>query len=463
MRLEKLMRLVSPGARGGIVAAAFALVTGVVAGLHSPEASATTSFARQTGYSCFACHTRYPSLTAIGKRFFMQGYRTPNIRPQLEHGARGSWGGDRLSYPLEEYQWWRLRISPFTKEKGREYRDPNNNEKWFALLPERVSWGATGPLGDHLGMFLEVYYSPIEAPESGFNNARGEFRESLVEFDELELVWGTEPTWATPGSWVGFYMNNRGYRKVNNRGGTSIYGSQSGAYTNSGSIGLHAFLNDHFYSTFAVLPGRNKNWDKRDFQFNFAWWPLNQMQNDLWVEFLYTKVEDNPTATLRNSVFGGSNTRSTSKAYDLRVSYTVADLGPHTFDGEVGIGTTEEDYNSGTIRASEFKGTRTGAGFRYWYNRTYGFEFIASKWLTYEESRAGQAVKLNRPKTSLAIGFMYFMATNQLWSFQVERGYGAPFLERTLGSDGADPFNPAIPREPGRATTEMQLKLELGW
>lgn len=448
------------GLAGGLLAAAL----GFSAGTYAPQAQATTSFARQTGFSCFACHTRYPSMTAIGKRFFMQGYRVPNIRPQLEHGTRGSWGGDRLSYPLEEYQWWRLRISPFTKEQGRQYRDPANNDKWFALLPERVSWGATGPLGDHMGMFLEVYYSPMEAPETGFNNARGEFRESLVEFDELELVWGYEPTWATPGSWLGFYLNNRGYRKVNNRGGTAIYGSQSGAFTDSGSIGFHGFLNDHYYFTIAFLPGRSKNWDKRDLQLNLAWWPFNSQQNDLWIDFLYTRVRDNSTPTQRASAFGGNNTRTRSQAYDIRASYTIADLGPHTFDGEVGIGMTKEKLNEGTARAGEFEGTRTGGGFRYWYNRTYGVEFITQKWLKYEECRNdGRCADFDRPKWTTSFGLMYFMATNQLWSLQWSHNVGAPFLERRLGTDTADPFNPAIPASAARDIWNIQLKLEMGW
>lgn len=426
-------------------AGAFALLA-FMAGGYTTDANAATSFARQTGMSCHACHTRYPSMTAVGKRFFMQGYRTPNTRPQLEQGTRGSWGGERLSFPLTEYQWWRLRISPYTKEKGREYKDPTNNDKAFALLPERVSWGATGPIGDHLGLWLEVYYSPQDAPESGFNNARGEFREGKVEFDELELVWGTEPTWASPGSWIGAYMNNRGYRKVNNRGGTGIYGSQSGAFTNSGSIGLHAFLNDHYYATIAFLPGSSKNWDRKDMQLNLAWWPFNQQQKDLWIDFLYTDVEDNPRPTLRQSVFGGNNTRTTSKAYDIRASFTIADLGPHTFDAEIGIGTTKEKLNQGTAQAGEFQGTRTGGGFRYWYKRTYGFEFITRKWLTYEESRAGTKVSLTRPDPNVAIGFMYYLATNQLVSFEIEKDYGSPF---TTAAD--------------RVVTTTQLKFELGW
>ena len=449
MGFDKIKKLIPVGSGKSLAAMGFALAAGALGAGYSTEAQATTSFARQTGFSCFACHTRYPSLTAVGKRYFLNGYRTPNIRPQLEHGTRGSWGGDRLSYPLEEYQWWRLRISPFTKEKGRIYTNPDNNEKWFALLPERVSWGASGPIGDHLGMYLEVYYSPHEAPESGFNNARGEFRDSKTEFDELELVWGTELPALKPGNWVGFYMNNRGYRKVNNRGGTAIYGHISGAFTNNGSIGLHAFDGDHFYGTLAILPGRSKNWDKKDIQLNLDWWVFNEQQNDLWLKFLYTDVKDNSSPTRAQSAFGGpNNVRTSSKAYDFLLTYTKADWGPHTFDGEWGVGTITEKLNSGTSREGEFKGTRTGGGFRYWYNRTYGFEMIMSKWLKYEEQRGGVTREYARPRMNFAYGFMYFMATNQLWSFQIEDNYG----------------NPAVPgQDPARKITEMQLKLELGW
>lgn len=459
MRFEILKRL---GARGGMVAAAVATLAGALAAGYSPEAQATTSFARQTQMSCFACHTRYPSLTAIGKRFFMQGYRS-NARAQMEHGTRGSWGGDRLSFPLSEYQWWRLRISPFTKEEDRQYRNPANNDKWFALLPERVSWGASGPIGDHMGMYLEVYYSPREADETGFNNARGEFRNSITEFDELELVWGFEPAWATPGSWMGFYLNNRNYRKVNNRGGTSLYGQMSGAATDAGSIGLHAFLNDHYYATIAFLPGDSKNWDRRDIQFAIAWWPFNSQQNDWWIELLLTKVKDNPSPTQRASAFGGNNVRTESKAWDLRTTYTIADLGPHTFDGEAGCGATDEKLNVGTAREGRFKATRCGGGFRYWYNRTYGFEFITQRYLKYEESRRdGRHVAFDRPGWTHSFGFMYFMATNQLWSLQWSSTRGNPVLEREIGGD-SDPFNPNIPGQLQDNRYTVQLKLELGW
>src|SRR4051812_4528061 len=84
MRLERLLSWT-------VGMAAFAVC--LLAGGSAPAAEASGAFARQTGMSCFACHTRPPSMTAIGKRFFLQGYRTPHVRETIEHGEPGSDGG----------------------------------------------------------------------------------------------------------------------------------------------------------------------------------------------------------------------------------------------------------------------------------------------------------------------------------------------------------------------------------
>jgi len=48
------------------------------------NARAIPSFARQTGLGCPACHTVYPELTPMGRRFKLGGYTLTNTPPRVE-------------------------------------------------------------------------------------------------------------------------------------------------------------------------------------------------------------------------------------------------------------------------------------------------------------------------------------------------------------------------------------------
>ncbi len=52
----------------------FPLFIALAIAAQSNEAQAVPSFARQTGMSCFACHTVYPELTPLGRDFKLNGY-----------------------------------------------------------------------------------------------------------------------------------------------------------------------------------------------------------------------------------------------------------------------------------------------------------------------------------------------------------------------------------------------------
>jgi hypothetical protein len=58
----------------GGVASLGAAVIGVGVLIKPPAASAVPSFARQTGQPCATCHTAFPELTPIGRRFKLGGY-----------------------------------------------------------------------------------------------------------------------------------------------------------------------------------------------------------------------------------------------------------------------------------------------------------------------------------------------------------------------------------------------------
>jgi hypothetical protein len=455
MRLQRITRLLGLGA-ARISAGAAALVVGLLTTAYTPDANAVVSFARQTGFSCFACHTRPPSMTAIGMRFFLQGYRIPHVRETLEHGEPGEQGG-RVNISVDHYQWWRIRSTPLMKREGKLDVNPENRDKWFSTLVTRFSWGFGGPIGDYVAVYNEIYYQPQSTdpdrfvPPGGGPNAdsKADWRNSIVEVDELEIVFGAELQSLNPGNYFGFYLNDRGYRKVNNRGGTAIYGSLSGADTGNGGVGVFAFWNDKWYLNAHIMPGSSVNWDKKDFQFNAAWWPFNSQQNNLWVEYLYTDARDsNPTAS--RTSFGTTNTKKKGQAHDFRVIWQKVDWGMHTIDTEFGIGWIKEKNNQGTVSANTFEGSRTGGGARYWYNRKYGAEFICSKWLQYEETSdvTGNTVGWKKPEIQCAYGVMYQVAANILWSLEYAENKGGPVRP---GAAEPDLFN------------TIQLKLEIGF
>ena len=456
MQFQSFKKLMTGAVGARWIAATAAFLGAFLVGTHSPDAHATAAFARQTGMSCFACHTRPPSMTAIGKRFFLQGYRTPNVRQMLEHGEPGDQGG-RLNISLDELQWWRIRSAPLIKREGRNDVNPDNRDKWFSTLVQRFSWGVAGPIGDYVSIWNEIYYQPYDDDPDRFTpggagptgNSRGDWRNSTVEVDELEIVFGMEVPWFAPGNYFGFNISDRGYRKVQNRGGTGIHSTLSGADADAGGVGIFGFWDDKYYVNLHVLPGSSVNWDKKDIQFNVGWWPLNSQQNDLYMDFLYTDTKDSGPTASRTS-FGTTNVKNKGRAYDFRIQYIKADWGVHTIDTEWGIGKVKETNNEGMASANEFEGVRTSGGARYWYNRHYGAELLFTKWLKYEETSkvTGQTVEWTRPPIQWAYGLLYQVAANVLWSFEVRETKGGPIRPGAA--------------EPDRFKT-LELKLEIGF
>src|ERR1044071_3444596 len=58
------------------------IVTIAVIMLAVRPAGAVPSFARQTGFDCTVCHTIYPELTPVGRRFKLYGYTWTNKAPE---------------------------------------------------------------------------------------------------------------------------------------------------------------------------------------------------------------------------------------------------------------------------------------------------------------------------------------------------------------------------------------------
>jgi hypothetical protein len=399
-------------------------------------------------------------MTAIGKRFFMQGYRTPSIRQTLEHGEPGTDGG-RLNMTLDEMQWWRIRSTPLIKEDGRPRTDPKNEDKWFTMPVQRFSWGIAGPIGDHWAIWNEIYYQPYEddnpdrfAPGgsgAGANSRDANWQRSFAEVDEMEFVYGRELSQFAPGNYFGAYINDRGYRKVQNRGGTGIHGALNVAGSGyNGGVGLFGFWNDKYYANYHLLPGRTGNWGGAQHQLNLGWWPRNSQQDDLYMDILISRT--NSGAQLGQSrLFGPPvpNERDEGQGFDYRVQYIKADWGMHTIDSEWGIGIIRDKYNKGEPTANSFNGTRTSGGVRYWYGRRYGGEFLFTRWLEYENKSDVTGEKLKYDKRwQFRYGLLYQFAANILASAEVRQSVGQPWA-------------PGL-QAPVRYTT-YEIKLEFGF
>ncbi|MHB8252300.1 MAG: cytochrome C [Acidiferrobacter sp.] len=142
-----------------------ALFVAILGGLlMSSSAWALPSFARQTGWSCAACHTSFPQLTPMGRMFKLMGYTTTNLQPQQKVEANlGNTVGlliPRISQFSIFLQASATRVAGgqaalgTTSVGGGTGSSSNNVE-----FPQQVSLFYAGEITPHVGDFLHLTYS----------------------------------------------------------------------------------------------------------------------------------------------------------------------------------------------------------------------------------------------------------------------------------------------------------------
>src|SRR5581483_6645393 len=111
----------------------------------APEARALPAFARQTGLVCADCHTAFPELTPLGRRFKLNGYTQTGedisffdhlagmVQPTYTHTEAGQQGGAAAHF------------------------GPNNN-----LIVQETSLFYGGKITDNLGAFVQTTYDDVE-------------------------------------------------------------------------------------------------------------------------------------------------------------------------------------------------------------------------------------------------------------------------------------------------------------
>ncbi|MHB1266760.1 MAG: cytochrome C [Acidithiobacillus ferriphilus] len=141
----------------------------------SSSAWALPSFARQTGWSCAACHTSYPQLTPMGRMFKLLGFTTTNLQRQQKLQAKF---GNSVGVLISRVSQFSVFVQASATNvaggqaafgAGSPNGSPNNNIQF----PQQVSLFYAGEVTPHIGAFMHLTY--------GSDGSFG--------FDDSSFVW----------------------------------------------------------------------------------------------------------------------------------------------------------------------------------------------------------------------------------------------------------------------------------
>lgn len=405
-------------------------------------ANAMPSYARQTGLDCNSCHIGFqavPYFTRTGRLFIMRGFHQPNS----VHGkfretgfdAKGDetpeYGGNYLALNWEDFFAARFitQLASGGYSAGSGKRDVTSNPG------NRLAFYFTGPVTDWLGVWTEFGYlgnQSLKAANTSTTAGQTPGQPTNVNFyayDEYRLTaskmvgdgssfiamaYGNEypdaiNEFVFPNTQVRPFSYGQG--GVGNEYSTanySFYGFWNNSILTQYSLisgdSDASFSNGHNNYIALAYDGVPGTGDKFRRESNDVWWVLDTV----WGNNVGSQV--NPTTTSFNctaacpagvhslgfsnslgsnwvtlgdlkSVNGtGYETVDTSHAYRLTVQQSVADMGNNSWYQSVALAGANQDYVSG----ASSKATKLGYQIRYFYNRTYGFEFFVNKTLTFD-------------------------------------------------------------------------------
>jgi hypothetical protein len=466
----------------------FALLTGlglVLAVMLMPtEASAVPSFARATGLTCNQCHVSFspvPTFTFTGKKFRLNGYRAPHVAAKMEAGEEGKVNGKRLAIGLSDYLSFRFGSTLLSQSKA-PY-DPNGTEPNSSSLSTNPYSNAAiyfvGPIGDHIGMWNEFYFSTggVNSSSAGVPGQTNTFR--VIGYDEYDVkyVWNTENSilgvnlsTQSINQSLGFGPFPTGLTSHSQRGG---FAQAHPPYVN---LSAYGFFADRFAIVVGLQPGednldyscsdKNANGQRDDgnclnYQAMVGYALQNTDENELWVT-AWAKVGNDAVPIVSNTslsadrsawrftdaITGISATRTNLPAAQ-RVAYTNQDVGdffrsyyeiwwgtidrgPHSVAVTGRLNINNEEYAD----QSKVVDNAIGVGARYMYDRTYGFNLAIEKDTKYEFTDVtGKTHDIPR-SILLSTAFAYRPAMN----FSINLTVGNSRATR-LVADGADRYN----------------------
>ncbi|HLG89321.1 MAG TPA: cytochrome C [Alphaproteobacteria bacterium] len=201
------------------------------------------AFARQTGLECADCHTAFPELTPVGRRFKLNGYTQV--------------GADEISFP--DHLAAMVEGTYTHTEAGQPggaapHFGPNNN-----LVLQQTSLFYGGKLADNLGAFVQTTYDDV-SKRFGWDNTdiRYADRGSLFGYG---LVWGisanNNPTvqdvWNSTPAWRFPYISSE---LAPTPGAATLI--EGGLGQQVAGISLYGFLDDWIYAEFGFYHDLSK-------------------------------------------------------------------------------------------------------------------------------------------------------------------------------------------------------------
>jgi hypothetical protein len=377
------------------------------------ESQAMPSFARQTGMNCNSCHIGFnpvPLFTRTGRIFSMRGYTRPNIREKMRNEGDTiedlpQYGGEYLALNWNDFFAARLvtELVNGGKNNAGQKQDVVSNPL------SRMAFFYTGPITDWLGLWTEIGYLGNNALNSVTTGLQGPTGLNFYAYDEYRLSAGFD---LGPGTFFGMSFGNEHPDTVSQLNFPINYPDQwyygqggVGRSKNIANISFHGLVNDMFWLQLAFVTGaENNSWSNGSNQYAaFGYNHFRKTQNDLWFFAEYYGGQDfqsilTPTKNsyicpgtcppgVTDSTLSITNTAGfTSQtvvgapleqvkdfnSYKLRVEWSAADLGPHTFWAGIAYNPMKENFVSG----GKVERNVYGGLVRYFFKRTYGVELF---------------------------------------------------------------------------------------
>jgi hypothetical protein len=376
------------------------------------SASAVPSFTRQTGLTCNQCHITFsnvPDFTFTGKKFRLNGYRTPYVAEKIEAGEEGSLTGNRLVLGLQNIFSLRFRNNLLAQSKPASDASKAAPAKGPVTIQPgtSISWFYVGGIGEHIGMWNEFYFDTagnVSADAAPFRiNGFDEYDLKFVFNPGYDNIVGFAVTTQDLPSLSGFSPFNSGASANQlQRGGI---GNAHAAYAN---IAAYTFIKDRLLLVGGVQPGEtNYNFsDGMNYMANVAYAFGNTDHMQLWYAGWVKAGNDglpivssigltsDRGITYGDGITGISALHKDSKGVSLgaylpsntgdfvrtkqELHYGFIDKGPHSLTTAFGYTWNRETYDDG----AEIKQAGIGGTVRYMYDRTYGFQYAANTYLS---------------------------------------------------------------------------------
>lgn len=279
----------------GIRGAAVLLAMGVIV---PEDAFAVAGYARQTGMSCNSCHTLHgaptPNFTFTGKKFNAAGYRLPKgirtVLGETQEQGRGE-AEDKGEYfkllPTTFSGRFQYQAANRSKPPGADDYGPviTNPTSRLALFP------FTGPIGDHWGIWTEIYIVPFTSEDNEWSIAD-------ASYEEFDLRYIINPD--NDSTIFGFSLSNQdvyglfgfgpfpGLPSHIGRGGVGGY-----AHPNRAQFYQYGWVNDRWvYAIGAETGDTNYDWDDYNLVGFFGYALRNRNDDELWVNLAVRTGDD---------------------------------------------------------------------------------------------------------------------------------------------------------------------------